>query len=161
MRMAMGVALLFASACASEPGASGAGGGCKIEGTYTLEATLETQSAGCEDLFDPATNPNAGAQQVVTITAKPPGLRGPDFAIEIQGASGACAGDIVDACTVQTKCDLNVTDALDPNNATGTLQFSWTFSATGFEGLNSGALPPAKTAPKGCTFTSRAVGVRR
>lgn len=122
---------------------------CRIEGTYTMSATPETQSEGCAALpSSPGTT--------VTISA----VQGA-YAVELQGGTGACRGDLVEACKLQTKCDVDILDATDPAQRTGTLQFSWTFSQGGFTGLNAGAIPPATSVPKGCTFSSNATATRR
>lgn len=142
------VALLACSSSSSEPS-------CQIAGTYTMTATPETKTSGCDAIA------NGPQTSTVTITARPPGMTGPDFAIELQGAQGACAGTLVEACKVQSKCDYNLTDAVDPKNSTGTVQFSWTFDATGFSGLNAGTFPAAKSVPGGCTFSSNATAKRR
>jgi hypothetical protein len=99
---------------------------------------------------------------VDTITARPPGATGPDFALEITGNTGACSLNRVagSACKVQGKCDIAVTDALDPKYATGTVQYSWTFDSKGFTGTSTLILPPAKSLPQGCTGQANVVGTR-
>lgn len=136
--------LITASACSSDDEPD-----CRIEGTYTMTATPETQSEGCS-----AVPPSSST----TITISP--FQGA-YAVELQGGTGACRGDRIEACKLQTKCDVNVVDATDPAQRTGTLQFSWTFSQDGFTGLNAGSVPPATSVPKGCTFSSNATAKRR
>lgn len=127
---------------------------CPIAGTYTMTATPEAQSEGCQDL-------GQAGQTTLTITQRPPGKTGPDFALQMQGVQGACAVEQLAACKVQSKCDILITDATDPANNVGTLQFSWTFDRGGFKGINSGSFPAATSLPRGCTFTSQATGTRR
>jgi hypothetical protein len=129
---------------------------CVIAGTYTMTATPESQSEGCADLGS-----GEGPPTTLTITERPPGATGPDFAVEMSGLQGGCAANKTSACQIQTKCDVVLTDATDPANNVATLQFSWTFTESGFSGLNSGAFPAAKTLPRGCNFTSKATASRR
>jgi hypothetical protein len=148
-RSTLVLAAVLIAACSSDNDGDGAPS-CTIEGTYSMTAAIESQSEGCSDI-------QAGPPSVVTITARPSG----NFLVELQGGTGGCAGDLVGTCKVQTKCDVRVSDATDPSNNMGTLQFSWTFDANGFTGLNSAALPPARSLPRGCTFTSNATATRR
>lgn len=140
----------MACAAPTEPAVS-----CPVAGTYTMTAEPETMSAGCSDLSSDV------GPMTVTLTQRRPGKTGPDFSLELQGATGACAANFVDACKVQAKCDVQVLDATDPRNDVGTLQFSWNFDSEGFSGINSGSIPVAESLPKGCSFTSKAIGVRR
>lgn len=122
---------------------------CSIPGTYTMTAAPETQSSGCSAL-PPA------APTTVTVNSA-----GGGYSIEMQSLQGGCVATLVEACKIQAKCDFQATDALDPAQATGTLQFSWTFDAGGFKGINSGTIPKARSVPDGCTFTSNATAQRR
>lgn len=136
-------------ACSS----SSSGPACQIEGSYSgvgsnAQGTCPSGAAG------PVTD---------TITARPPGATGPDFLLEITGLQGGCALNYVagEACKVQGKCDLQITDALDPNNATGTVQYSWTFTNSGFTGTSTETIPPAKSLPKGCSTQETVTGTRQ
>lgn len=144
---AVGAVIVVLAGCSSE-----AGDPCPIAGTYTMMAVAETNTCPTS---------SGGGSTAVTITARPPGKTGPDFYLEIQGTTGGCAADKVDVCKIQSKCNVTVTDALSATDNVGTLQFSWTFDGKGFTGLNSGAVPPAESVPKGCSFTSNATGIRR
>jgi hypothetical protein len=143
------IALLVA--CSSDPAAAPT---CQIEGSYS--ATGTTIPGG--------TCPDAPATPVVdTITARPPGATGPDFKLEITGLKGACSLNLVagSACKVQGKCDVEISDALDPQNATGTVQYSWTFDSKGFTGTSTLTAPPGKSLPKGCIGQANVVGTRQ
>lgn len=149
MKAMTGLALLMVAACSSSSESDAPI--CKVAGTYVMTATPQTASEGC-----PLKSGEAGPPVTITITPS-----GETFAVEMQGAQGGCTATVPEACKLQTKCDLVETDAIDPGNRVGTLQFSWTFNATGFSGLNSGSLPPAGSLPKGCTFQSSATATRQ
>lgn len=146
---AVGAFVAVNAACAAETDADE----CRILGTYTMTATPETQSAGCS-----AISGNEGDTGSTTVTISSVGT---DYVIELQGAQGACKGSLVESCKLQSKCDYVVTDALDSADDTGTLQFSWTFDASGFRGVNSARIPKATSVPEGCSFTSNATATRR
>lgn len=128
---------------------------CLVEGTYSATAVM----------LPGATCPDTGTDPVVdTITARPPGsTSGPDFYLQITGAQGGCPLNRVagNACKVQGKCDVQLTDALDPTNAVGTVQYAWTFDAKGFTGTSTVTVPPAKSLPKGCTAQANVTGKRQ
>lgn len=151
-RHALVAASLFAlvAACSSADEPS-----CRIGGTYTMTATPDIQTEGCSDL------PQGPTSSAVTLTPRPAGATGPDFALEMQGLSGACAVNQSDTCKLDGKCDVTIIDATDPANNIATLQITWTFTESGFSGLNSGSFPAAKSLPRGCAFTSKANGTRR
>lgn len=140
---AVALALLACSSSDDEPA-------CQIVGTYTMTAVTETQTAGCAAVTDD------GTPTTLTISAD-----GAGYLVEIGGTEGSCPAEVIGACKIQSKCGLALRDPVDPNNATGTLQYSWTFKPDGFSGLNSGVIPAAKSLPDGCTFTSTATGTRR
>jgi hypothetical protein len=143
-----GVLLVALAACSSSSSAPA----CQIEGSYT--ATAERTSGDCQLSTTPVTD---------TITARPADATGPDFALQITGLQGGCALNHVagDTCKVQGKCDITVSDALDPSNATGTAQYSWTFTGTGFTGTSTVTIPPAKSLPKGCSAIASVTGTRQ
>ena len=128
---------------------------CVIEGTYSATAVM-LPGGSCPDTNnDPV---------VDTITARPPGTTGgPDFYLQITGTQGGCPLNRVagSACKVQGKCDVQLIDALDPNNAMGTVQYSWTFDANGFTGTSTVIVPAAKSLPKGCTAQASVTGKRQ
>lgn len=136
------VALLVA--CSSDPD----GDECRIEGTYT--ATGKNESGNC-----PEGDPNA-PPTTDTITKLPSGR----YRLEIQGFAGGCDLDQVGTCKLQGKCDLGITDALDPNDR-GTVQYSWTFNATGFDGFSAITIPKATSLPDGCSANAHVTGTRR
>lgn len=144
MRFAAGALLVGLSiACSS----STDGDECMIAGTYAVTGAAETGNTCPDDV-----------NETTTYTVSP---TGDTFAVEIQGVQGACVGRRVGTCGLQGKCDVGVKDAVDPQNATGTLQFSWTFAGDGFKGSVTVAVPAAKTLPGGCSGTSAQTGVRR
>jgi hypothetical protein len=53
-----------------------------------------------------------------------------------------------------------VTDALNPNDR-GTIQYSWTFTGSGFAGFSAITVPPTKSLPDGCSATAKVTGTRR
>jgi hypothetical protein len=142
--LAFGV--LLVTACSSES----EGPACKIEGTYL--GTASNVTGTCAVSTDPVTD---------TITARTE--TPPDFNLEIQGFTGACSLTRVagEACKVQGKCDITVTDAIDPANATGTVQYSWTFTNTGFSGTSAVTIPPGKSLPNGCSGRASVTGTRQ
>lgn len=133
---------------------------CPVVGTYTMTGIIESSSPGCADVADAGVD-IAPSSLAVTITQKPAGATGSEFAIELQGATGACGADLVGGCKLQAKCLIRLTDALDPANATATLQVSWLFNEQGFTGVNANTTPPAQSLPRGCSLTANVTGVRR
>lgn len=144
MRHALAAASLLAllAACSSDDGDD-----CPIAGTYTVTGAAESGNT-CPDTVNEKT----------TYTISP---SGDAFNVEIQGVQGACIGRKLGACGLQGKCDVAVKDATDPNNAKGTLQFSWTFNPTGFKGTLAVDIPAATSLPGGCAGSSAQTGVRR
>lgn len=141
--------VLVLAGCSSSSSSTPA---CQIEGSYT--ATGQRTNGNCPVSTMPVTD---------TITARPAGASGPDFALQITGLQGACSLNYVagETCKVQGKCDIAITDALDPANATGTTQYSWTFTSTGFTGTSTVTIPPAKSLPQGCTAMANVTGTRQ
>jgi hypothetical protein len=116
--------------------------------------TAVQESGDCNIESDPA-------GVTITITARPPEVTsGAPYAVEAQGLSGRCYAESPGACKIQAHCELVVTDALDPSNDIGTLQYVWTFDTAGFSGTNSVSIPPAKSLPDGCRGTAKATGKR-
>jgi hypothetical protein len=132
---------------------------CAVAGTYTL--TTELESGACE-LDDPskATAQSQGGASTITVSSRQDSA-GSFYVIEASGLQGGCAAQPAGQCQLQAKCDIQILDALDPNNRMGTFQYSWTFTRTGFTGLNTISLPPANNLSKGCASTLRATGTRR
>lgn len=143
MRVAPLLAAGFFVACSS----SAEGEECTIAGTYTVVGAAETGNT-CPDTSNAKT----------TYTVSP---AADAFAVEIQGVQGTCVGRRVGACGLQGKCDVAVKDAVNPLDATGTFQFSWTFDETGFKGSATVDIPAAASLPGGCSGTSVQTGVRR
>lgn len=123
------------------------GDDCAIAGTYAVTGAAETGNT-CPDSINETT----------TYTISP---TGDTFAVELQGVQGSCIGRRIEACKIQGKCDLASRDPVSPNNAIGTLQFSWTFVGDGFKGSATVTIPPAVSLPGGCSGTSAQTGVRR
>lgn len=121
---------------------------CMVDGTYSV--TDEIESGNCPD----------SGPDVVTDTFRtyPDGL----VALDIQGAPELTpVGVVNEMCTWTSSGVATVTDALSEDNNKATLQYSYTFNATGFSGILSVAIPPTKDLPNGCTGTARVTGVRR
>lgn len=143
--------LLLLVGCSSS---ASSGESCPFEGTYTFTNMLE--SGMC---MAPA---DAGAQSsnsvgTVTITAN-----GGSYVLQLAGVTGGCiATQVGSACKLQADCPVTITDAIDPTNATGTFQYSWTFTESGFTGLTTVNAPPAKSLPDGCSATDSSTGTRR
>lgn len=117
---------------------------CEIAGLYTATGTLE--SGDCPVPTDPVTD---------TFEVK-----GDEATLTIQGVQGGCTGKIA-GCKWTASCQTRVLDALDPNDDQGTVQYSWTFSKTGFTGTSAISVPPAVSLPKGCRAIARVTGTRR
>lgn len=122
---------LVVAACSS----STEGEACPIEGTYAVTGTVASGDCG------------EGGDTTYTITATPG--EAADYRLEIQGTTGECTLDEVGTCGAQGKCGVTVTDATTPGE-TGTIQFSWRFSKTGFTGRGIVQLPKAQSLPNGC-----------
>lgn len=118
---------------------------CRIEGTYSVAATLE--SGDCAVSSSPVTD---------TISK----LSDTRYGLEIQGFTGGCLLDLVESCKLQGKCDVTTTDTLRPGDV-ATVQYSWTFTRDGFSGFSAATIPPAKGLPNGCRATVRVTGTRR
>ena len=117
-----------------------------------MTSTTESQSDGCAELLSGPVEPTT-----VTITKS----ADDSYAIELEGLPGACHGDLIAGCKLQTKCDLQLKSPLDPTRRTGTLQISWAFNSSGFTGSTSASYPPISQAPKGCDATTADTGKRR
>lgn len=137
-------ALLTIACSASDPVAPAS---CQIIGTYGLKDTMT----------DGDCPPPTGATVAVTISSD--GAVG--YIIQYEGLTGGCPAEIVAGCKIQGKCDLIVKDPIDPMKATGSLQFSWSFDAAGYSGVDSFAFPPAKAIAKGCHSDYSASANRR
>ena len=111
---------------------------CPIVGTYSVSGT--NTDGDC---------PTSTDATAYTISPAPDGS-GADYVVEITGIQGRCALNEIAACKAQGKCDLDVGDATDPANRTGTFQYSWTFSEGGFTGTATLIVPDAKSLPGGC-----------
>lgn len=134
------VALFLLGACGDDPGPS-----CLIEGTYS--ATVLPESGNC---------PVSTAPVADTISALPNGK----YRLQIQGLTGGCDMDRVEACKLSAKCDLKAQDVLTPGSV-GTAQYAWTFTDSGFTGFSAIVLPAAKSMPAGCSGTAKVTGIRR
>lgn len=130
-RSVLAVVLSLVVACSS----STEGDACPVEGTYAVTGTVASGDCG-----------EAG-ETTYTITATPGGAA--DYRLEIEGTTGECTLDDVGTCGAQGKCGVTVTDATTPGE-TGTIQFSWKFSKTGFTGRGVVQLPAAASLPNGC-----------
>lgn len=120
---------------------------CVIVGTYS--ATGVQESGNC---------PASGSDAPVTDTITKIGEG--RYGLEIQGISGGCVLDQVEACKLQGKCDLGIIDAINPADR-GTVQYSWTFTKDGFSGFSAITIPPAKSLPDGCSASAKVTGTRR
>lgn len=147
MRHVLAAASLLAILAACSSSTDGDGTSCRIEGTYT--ATGKVESGNCP------LNPDA-PPTTDTITK----LDDRSYGLEIQGTTGGCVLELVEACKLQGKCDLAITDAIDPGDR-GTVQYSWTFTQDGFTGFSAVTVPPAKSLPDGCSGTASVTGTRR
>lgn len=119
---------------------------CQIEGTYTATGKLESGNCPAGD----------GSPVTDTITK----LSNGQYGLEIQGTTGGCTLDLVGTCKLQGKCGIAVSDATNPGD-TGTVQYSWTFTANGFDGFSAVTIPPAKSLPDGCSASVHVTGTRR
>jgi hypothetical protein len=136
-------ALIFATACAKDDNDEPA---CQIAGTYS---DVDTRVSGdC---------PITSDASLVTISANGPSA----WFVEIQGVSGGCNAQTVSACKIQGKCDFSVVEPVSPDRNTGTIQFSWTFDASGFRGTSAVSIPPIAAVKTGCSSEASAVGTRR
>lgn len=118
---------------------------CTIVGSYRV-ALVEEAGGTCGPAGEPT----------YTISDMGDGL----YALEVPGLQGGCALEDIGGCKAQGKCDLTLTDAIDPANATGGVSLVYTFTADGFTGSNTIVLPPAKPLPNGCQSRYVATGTR-
>lgn len=125
---------------------------CTIAGTYSL--TGERESGNC-----PTGDGDEGAT-AITISPAPPSSAA-DYSLQIAGVEGRCPLTKLSACKLQGKCDLAVPSPLDPANAIGSIQYTWTFSRSGLSGFSALSLPPTKTLPEGCSATEKSTGTLR
>jgi hypothetical protein len=126
---------LLALACSSE--ADDAAPACTIPGTYKI-VTSEQQGGTC----------GGGGEASYTIRRE-----GAGYWVEIPGFQGGCPLEETEECKAQGKCDVTITDALDPQNNLAAVQFVWTFTTDGFTGSNILTAPPATPVPDGCRST--------
>ncbi len=103
-----------------------------------------------------------GAPVTVTVTARPAGVTGgPDYKIGVPGVTGdGCGVVLVDQCKVQGKCEILIADATGPMKY-ATVQYSWSFTDTGFTGLSTAVVPPSQSLDGGCAENADVSGVRR
>jgi hypothetical protein len=138
MRLAVVVASLALAACSSSTD-DAAEDPCPVVGTYRLDLTEQTGGA-C-----------GGGGSGVTYTISEDG---DGYHVAIPGFQVGCRiEETSTSCKYQGACNIQVTDAIDPNSNIGTAQFVWTFSKTGFGGANILTIPPAKPFPDGCRST--------
>lgn len=120
---------------------------CQIAGTYT---TRDKKASGtCEDVGDEPT----------TWTVS--GNVTDGYVVALGGATGGCTAESVGACKIQGKCDTTAQEPTDPTNDMGTIQFSWTFTAKGFDGSTIISVPPSKPVPAGCTSEYATTATRK
>lgn len=131
------VTLVLAS-CATDPP-------CSIAGLYVGMQT-SVVSGNC---------PGSTSSVADTFTES-----GTSATLSVQGLSGTCSGP-VDRCTWTASCQVMVTDATDPTNSTGTIQYSWAFTSTGFTGTSAVSIPPARSVPGGCSGIFKVSGVKQ
>lgn len=131
------VGLALACSSADEPP-------CEIAGLYTATGALE--SGDCPLPTDAVAD---------TFT-----VNGDEATLTVQGVAGSVTGK-VSACKWTASAEIKVLDALDPKNATGTTQYSWTFTKTGFSGTSAVSVPPAKSLPNGCRGIAKITGTKR
>lgn len=134
MRPVLVAAVLSLVVVACSSSADDAAEDCPIVGTYNV--TLTAESGDCAE---------GSSEATYTITAN-----GSAYAVQLPGLQGACPLEAIGSCKAQGHCEVHGTDALDPNNSVGTVQFAWTFTSGGFTGSNTVALPAAKSLPNGC-----------
>jgi hypothetical protein len=144
MRLAALVAVSFAVVACSSSAEDDAADACPVVGTYDVALTQE-EGGTC----------GGGGKATYTISRN-----GAGYALEVPGLQGACALEDIGGCRAQGKCDIALTDAVDPANAVGGVSFAWTFSASGFTGVNTLVLPAAKSMPDGCQSRYALTGTR-
>lgn len=131
------------TACSSSSSSSS----CQVAGTYTVNGAVE--SGDCQTSADPVTDTFvANSDGSVTLLIQ--GL--PDF---------HCTGKVDSACKWTAACTSLVTDATSSSQNEATLQYSYSFSASGLTGIVSESFPPAKSLPNGCRGTVKVSGTRR
>jgi hypothetical protein len=119
---------------------------CRIDGTYTAISVRES-----------GTCPEPKEQVTYTVT---PGAQG-GFGVEVQGFQGSCSARRSEACKLEGTCELVILDAKDARNDRGTFQYAWTFTADGFRGTASVAVPDSDSLSGGCVGTVRQTATRR
>ncbi len=125
-------------ACSDSKDGTGAPA-CNPVGTFSVQDTK--LSGTCPSDENPGTVTVSSAQGSAT-----------DFIIEFQGVSGGCSAQKIGAeCKIQGKCDLTLASPANPQNSTGTLQFSWTFDAAGLKGTSTLAMPASLIGDAGVT----------
>ncbi len=143
--------LVVLAACTS----STEGEDCAIVGTYSM--TGEVESTTCK------LPQGDGAPTTVQVSAAPPELADQgDYVWSFAGAVGQCALKRVSpgSCKLEGLCPLTITDATTADNQ-GQILISWTFSASGFQGVSTLTAPPFTDHPQGCTQTARNAATRR
>lgn len=160
MKLIMGVALAaIVVACSSSDDGS-ALTNCEYVGTYSMTANL-TSSACAADDPDAGVTGQSSEPHPVTVTVSGPDSTGSVYAVQLEGVQGGCRGEVLAGCKLQTKCEITLTDALDPANRVGTYQFSWTFTHAGYSGSETLNLPPAQNYSHGCRGEADVTATRK
>jgi hypothetical protein len=128
-------------ACSSN--SSGACG--TVSGTYTDSETVSSSSPATCVL-------PTGTAGTVTITGA-----GPDHEVTLPSFQGACPATS-SGCSLEVKCNINVSDANGNPAGSANLTADWSFSATGFTGQSTLVL--TKSDGTSCTWSLADTGTK-
>lgn len=139
------------SACSSD---ADNGPSCPIVGTYTV--TAKKESGTCDQVYADVIASAGNTSVTYTISATTDQAV---FGLNYTGLTGTCPLQKTAACKLEGACELTVA------GGKGTLQVAYTFSASGFSGVETTSLP-ALTDTQGkqrasCIETDQTTGTKR
>ncbi len=150
MRSALFLAIPVLIACSS----SDDDPPCAIVGTYTV--TSRKESGTCDQVYADVIAAAGDTTATYTVSA---GADPNSFGLNFTGVTGMCPLQKTAACKLEGACELTV------GSGKGTLQGAYTFTATGFSGVETTSLP-AITDTTGkqraaCVQTDQSTGTKR
>ncbi len=128
---------------------------CPIVGTYSV--TAQKESGTCDQVYADVIAAQGNATATYTVAAA--GTAG-SFSLNYTGLAGACPLQLTASCKLEGACELTAA-----GGGKGTLQIAYTFTASGFAGVETTSLPAlTDTAGKpraACVETDMSTGTKR
>lgn len=117
---------------------------CVVDGSYTVTGSV--QSGNC----------SSGGSVTDTFTTLPDGR----VKLEIRELPGVVVIGTMNGCQWIASTQVTISDATGPENLSSFF-YSYGFTTAGFDGQLAAHIPPATSIPRGCTGTTRVLGVRQ